>query len=56
LQSRLGSDVKAVEAFEVMKIGLAPNLNLLHNIQEVIQIQEKENYSTPLIQDVTVFT
>jgi LmbE family N-acetylglucosaminyl deacetylase len=55
LQSRIGSDVIAVEAFEVMKIGLAPNLNLLHNIQESIQMQEPEKYLTPLIQDVTVF-
>ena len=55
LQSRIGSDVIAVEAFEVMKIGLAPNLNLLHNIQESIQMQEPEKYLTPLIQDDTVF-
>ena len=56
LQSRLGSDVIAVEAFEVMKIGLAPNLSLLHNIQEPIQIKEQGNYLTPLMQNVTVFT
>lgn len=56
LQSRLGSDVIAVEAFEVMKIGLAPNLSLLHNIQEPIQVKEQGNYLTPLMQNVTVFT
>ncbi|MGA6990204.1 MAG: hypothetical protein WBX81_07300, partial [Nitrososphaeraceae archaeon] len=54
LQSRLGSDVIAAEAFEVMKIGLAPNLSLLHNIQEPIQIKEQGNYLTPLMQNVTV--
>jgi LmbE family N-acetylglucosaminyl deacetylase len=56
LQSRLGSDVIAVEAFEVMKIGLAANLNLLHNIQESIQIKEPGNYLLPLMQGATLFT
>jgi LmbE family N-acetylglucosaminyl deacetylase len=54
LQSRLGKDVTAVEAFEVMQIGLTPNFNLLHNLQG--QILESPNFSTPLLQDAVVFT
>ena len=54
LQSRLGKEVTAVEAFEVMQIGLTPNFNLLHNVQE--QILETNNISTPLLKDAIVIT
>jgi hypothetical protein len=54
LQSRLGMNVTAVEAFEVMQMGLTPNFNLLHNLQE--QIIEPANFSTPFLKDIIVFT
>ena len=54
LQSRLGKEVTAVEAFEVMQIGLTPDFNLLHNVQE--QILETNNISTPLLNDAIVIT
>lgn len=54
LQSRLGKEVTAVEAFEVMQIGLTPDFNLLHNVQE--QILETNNISTPLLKDAIVIT
>ena len=53
LQSRLGSEVVAVEAFEVMKIGLAPNFNLLHNIQE--QIIEPMSFAASQLQGALIF-
>jgi LmbE family N-acetylglucosaminyl deacetylase len=54
MQSRLGAEVTAVEAFEVMQMSLTPNFNLLQNGQE--QMFETANFSTPLLNDAIVFT